>query len=120
MDFLADENVEPVTVQWLRSLGHDVFSILEASRGVSDKDVLMRAVAQNRIVITYDLDFGELAFRQRISNVGIILLRLSDPKATGRLARLQGCWGVIAARAPGNFIVVTDRKIRVRPMGSGT
>ena len=116
MRFLADENVEPVTVEWLRGQGHDVPSVREAARGSADADLLARANAEGRVVVTYDTDFGELAYRDALPHVGIVLLRLSDARAVDRLARLRDHWPVIASRCEGHFIVVGDDRVRIRPV----
>ncbi|MFQ6115804.1 MAG: DUF5615 family PIN-like protein, partial [bacterium] len=50
--------------RWLRQLQHDVLSIYEEARGLDDDGVLQKAVADDRILITNDKDFGELIFRE--------------------------------------------------------
>lgn len=116
MRILADENVEPVVVQWLRSLGYEVASICQQAPGINDDDVLALARSERRVLITYDLDFGEIVYRRGMKHTGIILLRLSDPTPTGRLASLQRHWHLVEPRLPQAFIVVHDKKVRVRPL----
>ncbi len=116
MRLLADENVEPVVVQWLRSLGHDVAPISQVAPGIGDDQVLAVARNERRVLITYDLDFGEIVYRRGLSHAGIVLLRLSDPTPAGRLIGLQGHWHLIEPRLPRAFIVVHDKKVRVRPL----
>ena len=77
MRFLADENVALRTVDALRHLGHDVAWIRTAAPGSTDAEVLARAGAERRVLLTADKDFGELAFRWALpAESGIILLRL--------------------------------------------
>lgn len=59
MRFLADENFPYDAVAALRDAGHDVVWIREAVPGISDEDVLKRAEAEERILLTFDKDFGE-------------------------------------------------------------
>ena len=63
MRFLADENFLGVAVKTLRQQGHDVVWMQTHAPGSSDVDVLAIAEAENRILLTFDRDFGELAFR---------------------------------------------------------
>ena len=77
MKFLADENIPLASVRGLRELGHDVISIAEQSPGISDEEVLHRAHAENRVLVTFDRDFGELVFRRALpAPAGILYLRL--------------------------------------------
>ncbi|WP_287661640.1 DUF5615 family PIN-like protein [Microcystis sp. M049S2] len=77
MRFLANENFPLDAVEALRQNGHDVLWIRVESPGISDREVLSRAQAENRILLTFDKDFGELAFRSRLpASVGIILFSL--------------------------------------------
>jgi predicted nuclease of predicted toxin-antitoxin system len=78
MRFLVDECTGPVLARWLRSEGHDVFSVFEQARGISDVAVIRTASDENRIIITNDKDFGEMAYRNKTLHCGIILLRLAD------------------------------------------
>lgn len=59
MRFLVDECTGPAVARWLRALKHDLFSVYEEARGIDDDDVIQKAFAENRILITNDKDFGE-------------------------------------------------------------
>lgn len=82
MRWLADENVAATVIRELRQRGHDVLSVKESLRSESDDVILARAQTEQRIVVTHDKDFGELAYRSRLpATCGVVLLRLSgaDP-----------------------------------------
>lgn len=49
---LLDENIGLRVLQLLQKQGYDAVSILEIARGSKDSDVLLRAVEENRIVVT--------------------------------------------------------------------
>ena len=61
---LADENNPALAIDALRVAGCDLLSIQEFSPGITDEQVLRLAVAQGRILVTFDRDFGELIFGQ--------------------------------------------------------
>ncbi len=118
MRFLADENMHGGIVQWLRRQGHDVLWATETLRG-SDDDVLLRiAQQQERLLLTADLDFGELVFRERLTSHGVVLLRMEDLMVQERIARLHTVWAILEAHSPGQFIVLTEERVRVRPLTS--
>ncbi len=126
---LADENLARDFVEALRARGHDVAWVRDDAPSTADPAVLARAVAEGRTVITFDKDFGELAFSVRLTaSVGVLLFRL---KAFPRLAPLvvavvegwpldrPGDWS-------GMFASVTERdgilvvRLRPIPVGLGT
>ncbi|HAJ78724.1 MAG TPA: hypothetical protein DCO75_03050 [Fibrobacteres bacterium] len=63
MQFLADENIPLLSVKLIRSTGIDLTYISEVSPGISDSDVLKLSETQNRILLTFDLDFGGTYFQ---------------------------------------------------------
>ena len=113
MRILADENVPLIAVKALQTKGHDVLWILAESPGVSDEQVLHQAEQTNRILITFDKDFGELALRKQPSRPpGVILFRtrLVSP---ARLAEKVAA--IIKSRDDwaDHFSVVDDKRIRM-------
>ena len=58
MRFLADENFPSAAVAALEKAGHDVVWIGAAAPGSSDLDVLAWAAREERVLLTFDKDFG--------------------------------------------------------------
>jgi predicted nuclease of predicted toxin-antitoxin system len=116
MKLFADENVARAIVQWLRGRGHDVLYAPEAGPGEPDSAWLGRAQAEERLILTADKDFGEMVFRECRTTWGVVLLRVEHLAIPQRLARLQAVWGVVEANQTGAFVVITDRKVRVRKL----
>jgi predicted nuclease of predicted toxin-antitoxin system len=114
MRILADENIEDAVVEWMRAGGHDVKKVGASLPSVKDRQVLAIAVAENRVLITYDRDFGDLVFRQRSMSTGIVLLRFSASKIAGRIVLLEQHWPDIESSSTGTFMVVSDDRVRVR------
>jgi predicted nuclease of predicted toxin-antitoxin system len=113
---IANENVPGSLIEQLRENGHDVVSVLESMRAAADAEVLAVAQRDERLVVTFDKDFGELAFRSRLpATCGVVLLRLSgsSPDEDNRRAL-----SVLTSRDDwaGKFSVVTDERIRMRPL----
>ena len=112
MLFLVDECTGPTVARWLRTLGHDVFSVYDEARGSMVEELLSRAVTEDRILITNDKDFGELVFRERWPHRGIVLLRLDDERAADKIAALERLLVHHAERLAGRFVVVTESAAR--------
>ena len=81
MRFLVDECTGASVVASLCEEGHDAVAVAELMPMADDEDVLARAVADDRILVTNDKDFGELVYRGGWKHRGILLLRLQDERA---------------------------------------
>ena len=113
---LADENLPGPVIRLLRGKGHDVLSVKETMRGSSDPHILGRAQVERRLVVTFDKDFGELAYRFGLPAwCGVILFRLGGTNPVVDNARIVE---VLESRSDwtGHFASVTDTKIRIRPL----
>jgi predicted nuclease of predicted toxin-antitoxin system len=113
---LADENFPAPVIRSLRERGHDVASVKETMRGSDDRTVLARAQAEKRLVATFDKGFGELAFRFGLSAAGgVVLFRLNGLTPEADNARALA---ILESREDlaGHFTVVTDERVRVRPL----
>ena len=116
MRILANENVPKVAVDELRDRGHDVVWARAEMPGASDEAVLARAQFEQRLVVTLDKDFGELAFRRGLpSQCSVVLFRmtLAPPLAVARrmadALESRSDWS-------GSFSVVEDERVRIRPL----
>ncbi len=116
MKFLADENIHADIVGWLRSQGHDVLYAAESLTQRPDDELLAIARDESRVLITADKDFGELVFHRKLVSHGVVLIRLTSPSLADRLERLGRVWTDVETQARNAFIVVSDRKVRVRGM----
>ena len=116
MRLLADENVPGPVVAALRARGADVFWARESLAGSDDAVILEIAQREQRVVVTSDTDFGELAFRSGLpASCGVALIRLdwTDPEADNQV--------VVAALMSrddwsGIFGVVERDRVRTRPL----
>ena len=61
MRFFADMGVSIRVVEWLRSNGHDAKHLREEGlHRMPNGEIFTKATHENRIIITFDLDFGEI------------------------------------------------------------
>ena len=77
MRILVDENMPERVVNLLRADGHDVQWGRESYQGTSDPNLLEIASLDQRTLVTYDLDFGELVHRYRMpAPYGVLSFRI--------------------------------------------
>ena len=58
MRFLADAGISPRTIEFLRQRGHDAVHVRElAMQRATDRQVVEKAQASDRVLLTFDLDF---------------------------------------------------------------
>ncbi len=116
MRFLANENFPKAAVDRLVSEGHDVEWVRETAPGATDRDVIARAEREQRILLTFDKDFGTLAFATGLPlTCGIVLFRMPMPSPdsvgealAARLAERED-WA-------GHFSVIEPNRIRMRAL----
>lgn len=63
MKFLANENIPRISVLLIRNTGYDIVSVGDEFPGISDPEVIAFANAEERTIITFDSDYGELIFK---------------------------------------------------------
>jgi predicted nuclease of predicted toxin-antitoxin system len=117
MKFLANENFPLASVHHLREAGHDIKAIIEDSPGIKDSEVLARAIGEERIVLTFDRDYGRLIYRLgHPTPLGIVYFRfdpLTPKEPAEHLLRLL----IVEVLTLDKKFTVTDRDhVRQRPL----
>lgn len=112
---LADENVSPKVVAYLRSIGLDILDVKEQQWfGKTDADLLEIAYAAQRFVLTHDSDFGELAMNEGKCCYGILFLRLKNLKPMHVIHVCQRLFEKNLDLLPGTILVIGDSRVRIR------
>jgi predicted nuclease of predicted toxin-antitoxin system len=113
MKFLANENFPGNAVKALEQHGHDVAWVRALRPGISDVEVLYWANSEQRILLTFDKDFGELVyFRGKSASCGVVLFRISMQDPASSVAKIVAS---IQARSDwqDHFTVIEDGRIRM-------
>lgn len=77
MRFLANENIPRISIVLIRDAGYDIVSIGDGFAGISDPEVIAFANEEERTIITFDSDYGELIFKHGLKvDQGVIYLRV--------------------------------------------
>ncbi|MFQ6033014.1 MAG: DUF5615 family PIN-like protein [Candidatus Zixiibacteriota bacterium] len=103
----------------MRAEGYDVLWVRESQPGLVDSQVAKLALKEDRLLITFDKDFGDMIFQQGGMNVpGIILFRfrLRSPEAVAsqivKSLAQEVDWD-------GRYAVVTESQVRIVPLVKG-
>ncbi len=120
MKLLLDVNLSPAWLPFLRAHGHEAVTWLDLGPGNAKDDQLMDWAREHRAVLmTCDLDFGEMLAFSRATHPSIIQFRAKNvhPDALGNLVlralreyqrRLEGLFG------EGAIITVHAARLRAK------
>lgn len=116
---LANENIPLASIKELRAAGFDVLAIVESYCGENDRKVLSVAANERRILITFDRDYGELIFRERMPvPPAVIYLRFVPVTPVESAEILQRFLMTEMTRLMGRYWVITRSGIRSRKLPS--
>ncbi len=122
MRFLADMGVAQRIVQWLREEGHDAVHLRdEKLHRLPNGDIFVKAHTERRIILTFDLDFGEIVALSAGKPVSVILFRLHNTRTPHVMERLRKVLHESKeALERGAIIVVEETRHRTRrlPLGA--
>ena len=114
MKIKLDENLPTSIARVLQAEGHDLHTVASEQLCGAPDDILWNTVqAEDRFLITQDLDFSDMRQFAPGTHAGILILRLRDPGSK----RLTAALTPIVAQLPEwtrCFVVLTDTKIRIK------
>lgn len=116
MKFLCDMGISGNTAAWLKSHNHDAKHLRDESlQRLPDNEIFLKAKQENRIILTFDLDFGDIAAAAGTSLPSIIIFRLQDQRPANVNRRLN----IVLRDASddlnqGAIILVEEARYRIR------
>ena len=112
---LADENISPKVVGFLRNIGLDVLDVKEQHwYGQNDEALLDTAYRDHRFILTHDSDFGTLAVNKGKPYYGILYLRLKNLKSTNVIQVCDHLFRKDLDVSSGTILVIEETRIRIR------
>jgi predicted nuclease of predicted toxin-antitoxin system len=121
MRFLADMGVDIRVVRWLRQNGHDAKHLRdEGLHRIPNGEIFVKAISENRVIVTFDLDFGEIVALSQGEKASVILLRLHNTRTPHLIKRLATVLAdATEALEQGAVVVVEESRHRIRylPLG---
>lgn len=121
MRFLADMGIALRIVEWLRSEGHNVSHLREEGlHCLPNGEIFQKAAVEHRILLTFDLDFGEIIALSEGRTVSVILFRLHNTRTPHVIDRLRAVLKESAsALEEGAIIIVEESRHRIRRLPLG-
>jgi predicted nuclease of predicted toxin-antitoxin system len=119
--FLADMGVSQGVVDWLRAEGHDATHLREQGlQRMPNGDIFEKAATEGRVVLTFDLDFGEIVALLGENKASVVLFRLHNTRTQHVIDRLQTVLHESGqALVEGAIVVVAEGGHRVRRLPIG-
>jgi predicted nuclease of predicted toxin-antitoxin system len=106
------------TGQFLRTLGHDVVHLVDQGlERLPDDQIVEKALEENRVIVTHDLDFGRIVALSRGTVPSVVTLRLSDmtPRHVNEVLE-TALHEADALLENGVLVTVTNSGIRMREL----
>ena len=115
MRFLADMCVSLEVVEWLRQQKHDAKHLREENlHKLPNGEIFKKAAEEKRILITFDLDFGEIIALAKGKRAGVILFRLYNTRAAHVIERFKVLLGDAPPSLDNSIVIVEETRYRVR------
>ena len=111
---LADENFPIASFNILNEYGYDIKHVSIGNSGITDKEVIEVAIKENRILITFDSDFGELVFKTGYKPRGLVYFRWKEFRPSEPGLYFDNLFKTKAIIFDGYFTVIDENKIRQR------
>jgi len=118
MKFLLDMPLSPKTVFFLRDLGYEAIRVNELGMAKSkDKEIIGYASEREMVILSADLDFGNILAYTQSNKPSVIIFRLLDPSP-------EHVNSLLSSNLPnikddliiGSIVIIEDFKIRVRKL----
>jgi predicted nuclease of predicted toxin-antitoxin system len=109
-------------VLWLRERGHDAIHLRdEGLQRLPDREIFGKAVAENRAILTFDLDFGEIAALSEGEKCSVVVFRLGNTRTPHVIARLDLVLNASSYLEKGAVVIIEETQHRIRrlPVGEG-
>lgn len=113
---LVNENFPAPALQALREAGIDVVAVVETMRGASDEAILAAAREQDRWLVTFDRDYGELVYKSGLPCPPALLYLRQESFPPVHAATLVLRALADPAQTEGFFCTIGDALVRRRPL----
>ncbi len=121
MKFLADMGVDVRVISWLARQGHDATHLRdEGLQRMPNGEIFAKAISEGRVVLTFDLDFGEIAALSKGRKASVVLFRLHNTRTSHVIERLAVALSdSMDALEKGAVVLVEESRHRIRELPIG-
>ena len=110
--------VSSSVTKWLTQNGYDAAHLVdEQLQRLTDDMVFQKAVSESRIILTFDLDFGEILFHLQATQPSVIIFRLQNQTPGNVIKHLETILENYAENlTDGTVLLITEKKYRIRKL----
>ncbi len=118
MKFLLDVNMPPQLAASLSKIGHEARHVsLEGFPKASDFELLEIAKLENEVILTHDLDFGQLLAFTGYRHPSVVIFRIHQINAGMFERLLLSNWHLLEqSLIDGSVIIIEEEKIRIKKL----
>ena len=118
MRFLADMGISQSTVNLLQKKSHDIVHVRDIGMSKSsDAEIIQKAITDKRIVLTFDLDFGDILATNRKALPSVIIFRTHNqtPRhVQHHLTQVLSECSTLLEK--GAILIIQDKRYRIREL----
>lgn len=114
LKFIVDESTGRSVADFLEEKDYSTVFVGEEMVGADDREIMKKAVEEDRIIVTNDKDFGQLAVKEGRDAKGIILLRLKIETPDNKVKTVRNLLDEHPEKIDGNLAVVKEDSIKLR------
>ncbi len=121
MKFPADMGVDVRIVHWLGRQGHDANHLRdEGLQRMPNGEIFAKAISEGRVILTFGLDFGEIAALGKGRKASVVLFRLHNTRTHHVIERLAAALSdSMDALGKGAVVIVEESRHRIRELPIG-
>ena len=116
MRFLVDVCVDVAVNRWLSDQGHESIHLRDENlQRLPNGEIFLKAAAEDRVIVTIDLDFNEILSFSHGEIVSTITFRVRNTRGVFLIQRLEAVLGdVLPFLQSGAIVIIEDARYRVR------
>ena len=124
MKYLVDKALSQKSVSFLNEKGFEAIRVNKAisEDHVKDEQIFSFAIEKKYVIITMDLDFGQILAITKSNQPSTIILRLEDPRVKNVNDKLLKILPIIQKELlEGSIVIIEENGIRIRklPINAG-
>jgi len=113
--FLLDMGISYQVAQWLNSIGHDAIHLSnEGLYKLEDYLIIEKAINEDRIILTADMDFGQILAFTKSSSVSVVQFRLFDLSPNNLISKLNIVFDKFSEDIGLDPVIITIQENKIR------
>lgn len=115
MQFLLDMGVSYQAAKWLNTIGHNAVHISdEGLHTMSDALIIEKATRENRIILTADMDFGQILSFTKSHSISVIQFRIHDLSPEILIDKLKTIFAIFSDSLLTGSVIITVQENKIR------